>query len=53
MRLLEDGRTACLAWNAPQAAAAVTAYQVRVDLQEGKKRRLEEGFEYRYQALTY
>ena len=45
VRLKEDGRTASLVWN-PPLSSSVSAYQVRVDLQEGKKRRLDEGFEY-------
>ena len=48
-RLLDDGRTACLVWN---LGINVGAYQVRVDLQEGKKRRLDEGCDYRRSDLT-
>jgi hypothetical protein len=38
-------------WNAP-ISPNVGAYQVRVDLQEGKKRRLDEGFDYRRDDLS-
>ena len=50
VRLLEDGRTACLVWS-PPASGTATAYQVRVNLQEGKKRRVDEGLEYRRDDL--
>ena len=51
VRLLDDARTVSLVWNAP-ISPNVGAYQVRVDLQEGKKRRLDEGFDYRRDDLT-
>jgi len=49
--LKPDGRTAALVWN-PPLSSSVSAYQVRVDLQEGKKRRLDEGFEYTRNDLS-
>jgi hypothetical protein len=49
--LKPDGRTAALVWN-PPLSSSVSAYQVRVNLQEGKKRRLDEGFEYTRNDLS-